>query len=350
MTDVENSDELQRERTYQIGTVSSLTGIDAHTIRAWERRYGAIKPMRSDSGRRLYSDETVERLQLLKGLVDCSEAISKIAALPDDELRKRLAKLAEHEGQAALLSGALGSDAHRPRLALLAPALPAQISANSVAMSDFDVLVTASDEAELLDALERKTCEIIILEADRIGSGGAALTQRCKNLPSKPQVIVLYRFASRGELARLARAGAALVRTPIRLESLRRVILDQAVIGRARNLRSSALPPTGPLADPAAAKTSDRNSGNASPPPRRFDDAQLARLLEISSAVDCECPNHLSSLISGLVAFEVYSRDCESRNEADADQHRRLAEGTAEARALMEDILVELCAHEGISV
>ena len=44
-------------RSYQIGTVSSLTGIDAHTIRAWERRYGAIKPARSEAGGRLYDEK-----------------------------------------------------------------------------------------------------------------------------------------------------------------------------------------------------------------------------------------------------------------------------------------------------
>ena len=84
--------------------------------------------------------------------------------------------------------------------------------------------------------------------------------------------------------------------------------------------------------------------------PRRFDDEQLARLLELTSALDCECPNHLSALITELVAFESYSRDCESRDEVDAAQHRRLAEGTGEARMRMEELLVELCKHEEISV
>ena len=86
------------------------------------------------------------------------------------------------------------------------------------------------------------------------------------------------------------------------------------------------------------------------PAPRRFDDEQLARLLELTSALDCECPNHLSALITELVAFESYSRDCESRDEVDAAQHRRLAEGTGEARMRMEELLVELCKHEEISV
>lgn len=84
-------------RHHQIGTVSSLTGVDVHTIRAWERRYGAIKPLRSATGRRRYDDGCIERLQLPMALVDCSEGIGTIVHLADDELRARRAKVAEHE-------------------------------------------------------------------------------------------------------------------------------------------------------------------------------------------------------------------------------------------------------------
>ena len=345
MNDVESNDETGQPRTYQIGTVSSLTGIDAHTIRAWERRYGAIKPMRSESGRRQYSDQTVERLQLLKGLVDCREAISSIAHLPDEELRRRIAKLAEHEGQSSRVETDSDEPEARPRIALFAPALSRQIDVNAVSVSDFDVCVSDTDSSRFLEALRHERCDIIVLELEIVNESAVGMIQACKNTPGAPQVIVLHQFAARRELARIARVGAAIVRTPIRLESLRRVMLDQVMIGRARNrrrLRAPVSPNAAPVAAPVPAVEA--------PAPRRFDDEQLARLLELTSAVDCECPNHLSSLIAGLVAFEAYSRDCESRDELDAEQHRRLAEGTGEARARMEELLVDLCAHEGISV
>ena len=46
---------------YRIGTVSSLTGLDPNTIRAWERRHRAVEPSRSAGGTRSYSDLDVER-------------------------------------------------------------------------------------------------------------------------------------------------------------------------------------------------------------------------------------------------------------------------------------------------
>ena len=49
---------------YPIRAVSKLTGIAIDTLRAWERRYGAVTPVRDSRGR-LYSDADVARLRLL---------------------------------------------------------------------------------------------------------------------------------------------------------------------------------------------------------------------------------------------------------------------------------------------
>lgn len=73
--------------------VSQLTGLSAHTIRAWEKRYQALTPMRSDTGRRLYNSPEVERLTLLAQLTNFGSSISQIARLPDEELKELYAKL-----------------------------------------------------------------------------------------------------------------------------------------------------------------------------------------------------------------------------------------------------------------
>lgn len=68
------------------------------------------------------------------------------------------------------------------------------------------------------------------------------------------------------------------------------------------------------------------------------------------SAVKCECPNHLADLVERLQTFEQYSKDCENRDDEDARVHRALWFATARARRMMEDALVELAKHEGLSV
>jgi DNA-binding transcriptional MerR regulator len=346
-------DETHLERSYQIGTVSTLTGIDPHTIRAWERRYNAITPARSESGRRRYDDHTVERLQLLKALVDCNESIGLIAHLPDEALRDRLAKLADLGRNRSRVDAPSDADRRVWSLALVAPGLESQLRANAIALPELEIMVSAEDREGLLDAVRKTPCEVVVLELDRIGSSPLGFVQSCRGLPGAPLVVVLYRFAPRALLARLAQAGARLVQVPIRLEQLRRQLLDLLMIEKAQVRRQRLESPV----EPADAASDDRvlaaygpPDAAAAPPARRFDDDQLARLFEVSSGIDCECPNHLSSLVAALVAFERYSKSCESRDEADAKLHRRLAYGTGQARALLESLLAQLCEQEGIKV
>ena len=45
--------------TYRIGAVSHLTGVAPDMLRVWERRYGAVVPMRAEKGSRLYRARTM---------------------------------------------------------------------------------------------------------------------------------------------------------------------------------------------------------------------------------------------------------------------------------------------------
>jgi len=335
--------------SYTISTVSTLTGVDQTTIRAWERRYGAITPVRTESGRRRYDDEAIVRLQLLKALVDSNVSIGSIANLPDEQLRGRLAKLADRGRERAASARTPSLEAVRFRLALLAPALERQLRANAVAIPELELTVATESGAGLLQAVQHDACEVVVLQLDADIEMPVELVRSCRGLPGSPVVIVLYQFERRAALARLAQAGAHLVHSPVRLEQLRRVILDLLMI---ESVRARSLEPSQVGALPAASASGIfRQPGDSRVAPiRRFDDEQLARLVEVSTGIDCECPNHLSSLISGLVAFEHYSRTCESRDEADAKLHRMLGEGTAQARAQLESLLALLCEQEGIKL
>lgn len=76
------------EPRHPIAVVMHRTRLSQELLRAWERRYGAVKPQRSATGRRLYSDEDIERLRLLKLLTDAGRRISDVAALPLAGLRR----------------------------------------------------------------------------------------------------------------------------------------------------------------------------------------------------------------------------------------------------------------------
>jgi DNA-binding transcriptional MerR regulator len=71
---------------YPIRAVSRLTGIGIDTLRAWERRYGAVTPGRDARGR-MYTEADVARLRLLNTAVEQGHSIGRLAGLSDDELR-----------------------------------------------------------------------------------------------------------------------------------------------------------------------------------------------------------------------------------------------------------------------
>ena len=84
------------DNVYRIGAVSRLTSIPADTLRIWERRYNLVDPQRTEKGGRLYSQADVNRLTMIKALVDQGHAISTVANLDTRELNDRLSRARPH--------------------------------------------------------------------------------------------------------------------------------------------------------------------------------------------------------------------------------------------------------------
>jgi DNA-binding transcriptional MerR regulator/methylmalonyl-CoA mutase cobalamin-binding subunit len=83
---------MSRQFRHPIRVVALRTGLSPHVIRAWERRYGAITPQRTDTNRRLYSDEEIQRLQLLRRATRAGHSIGQIARLSDGDLQALVAE------------------------------------------------------------------------------------------------------------------------------------------------------------------------------------------------------------------------------------------------------------------
>jgi DNA-binding transcriptional MerR regulator/methylmalonyl-CoA mutase cobalamin-binding subunit len=77
---------------YPIKVVSQMTGLSVHVIRAWEKRYNVVEPDRTDTNRRLYSEEDIEKLKLLNEALHQGYNIGGIANLSLSELKNLLSK------------------------------------------------------------------------------------------------------------------------------------------------------------------------------------------------------------------------------------------------------------------
>jgi DNA-binding transcriptional MerR regulator len=68
-----------------IRTISSLTGVKPMTLRAWERRYGLIRPQRTPKGHRLYTHQHVERIRRVLTLIERGVPVGRVRDVLDVE-------------------------------------------------------------------------------------------------------------------------------------------------------------------------------------------------------------------------------------------------------------------------
>lgn len=234
-----------------------------------------------------------------------------------------------------------------PTLAVLDDTLPDQLRERPEEIDPVRLVWSGTDLERLRAEGPLLRPNVLALDLQRLGDDPIVEARRLGEMCGAEQVLLLYVFAPREIIRDAARAGARPVKMPIRASTLRTQMTSVIV----RNILGTQGEPTTeerPTARPAAMPRTRGLGDDPKVPARRFSRAQLGRLAEIQSSIDCECPNHLSELLITLTGFEDYSRACRNRDDADARMHQRLYEATAQARSVMENALAELLVHEKI--
>ena len=78
-----------------IAAVERDTGLSKDTLRVWERRYGFPTPQRDAQGERLYSFEQLEKLRLIKRLLDAGHRPGRVVAQPTAHLQQLIDQLSQ---------------------------------------------------------------------------------------------------------------------------------------------------------------------------------------------------------------------------------------------------------------
>jgi len=315
---------------YGIGAVSRLTGLSDHTIRAWERRYQAVVAERSDSGRRVYRTADVEKLRLLKLLTDRGVAISQVAAESAEELKLRLASMNDISVRAGL---------DELSVALLGDFLPTQVRDRGGRLGSLSFAIAETDPARFEADLARQQVDALVLEVPTIGPDTVEVVQRFRELAGAEHCVLVYTFGRSRDADGLAAAGVTLLRAPVRLDEIAMSLVKIAALAPLSRE---------PLEAPPTEDALSQSEDDATPPPRRYSADELAVLSGISSDIDCECPQHLASLVAELTAFEIYSAGCANRDDDDRALHEYLHRTTAAARAAIEEALARVVEAEGI--
>ena len=83
MSDLPKQDDVTQpdEGIYPIREVSRLTGVNAVTLRAWQRRYGLVQPARTDKGHRLYSEQDIRQIGEILSWLERGVSIGQVKGL-----------------------------------------------------------------------------------------------------------------------------------------------------------------------------------------------------------------------------------------------------------------------------
>lgn len=309
---------------YRIGAVSRLTGIPADTLRIWERRYHLVEPERTEKGGRLYSQEDVTRLTMIKTLVDQGHAISTVANLNGRELNERLSR-----ARPANLPE-LGSGRHD--VCVVGKAITVRANNTEGLPEGLELAGTYTDIDAFLE--DETRCDSLVIEFPFLDRHTVRRLQDPEITRRADHVVVIYAFSPSNILRQLQRLQIDTERAPIGIERIWQLCAGQ-------------------MPQPIDWSPSEFQPDNVTgePVPRRiFDWHQLAALSQATTTLKCECPNHMSSIIETLVAFEDYSTQCENETRQDAALHAYLHVMTGKARWLMEVALEKLAEVEQIDI
>lgn len=335
MTDQKATDPPSELHTYDISTVCRLTGLTSANLRVWEKRYEAVTPTRSSSGRRQYSRGDLQRLTLLKTLIDLGHSISSSAKLPIAELERRI--------EESVRPQSIDTDTPRPshacRICVIGSYLGTIfdnsefLPGRAVKTAGYHDLASAEKE-ELPDIVD-----LLIVECPALLTNELNLIETLIQRTQALRSIVVYTYASSDVLSAMENSGAQItaVRAPVSPGEFK--TLCETDIALANRSAHSVLE-NAPLPGTPGENVADR----------KFSERQLAFISQIATSVKCECPHQLVSLLQSLNGFEAYSLECENSNSADAEIHAYLHQSTMQARSIMEDALRVLLDFEGIEI
>jgi DNA-binding transcriptional MerR regulator len=315
---------------HKIGAVSSLSGVPTPTLRIWEARYGTFSPLKSQGQHRLYSDDDVLKATLLKRLTEQGHAISNIAKLSSHALNQLLMQ----QQSSNRLQSRQRLEDHSISMTIVGLALAGRIESKKFTLcfhnQEIKVTDIFNDVTDALGASFTQPIQILLVKVNSLHAGVEIdihkLAQNCQAL----QVIVLYNYGQQNIIESMKQSGMFVRREPISDSDLADLINSGLFVG-----------------------VEQKNNGlvvGAPIPPRRFNDATLAKIAGISTNILCECPRHVAEIIAQLASFEQYTHECLNKSSEDAHLHAYLSSVSGSARALFESALEMVAKHEGIEL
>lgn len=312
---------------FRSGVAARLAGVPVETLRVWERRYGITGKSQDVGAHRLYRQEDIDRLILLKRLVDLGQSIGTIAQLDIPALEKIQSSLI------ALSKAGGNRSAHQPtQIALIGSVLGSSVFKEALESERLRVSVQARSLSQLEAANAAAELDALFIEVPTLLDNTAEEIRQSAELFGIKRIVLFYRFAPNALIRKLRLQGYSVVRMPFDAQEV--VMLCGALLNRE-------LPAD--VVAPERAIEKDMSDP-------KFSTETLLRLTQVKSGVYCECPSQLADLLISVTAFERYSAQCASQTPEDAALHRQLESDAAKVRTILEASITEVIRHEKILI
>jgi DNA-binding transcriptional MerR regulator len=329
MTTSKRQDQSGSER-FGISAAAQLCGVSQQRLRTWENRYRIVDAERGPNGRRLYSEADLEKLLLIKRLLDAGDVIGEVAELDTKALKQRLKTKAGHAEP-----GQPVTEKQRYRVAVLGDFVPARLEVLQSWPIEMEFVTKCSSIAKFTADIKQLKPDTLIIEMPILDPESRDMVLSFIEQSEAERTVVVFGFSRSADVELLQARGVKVVRAPADNNEIFAAVLSFSA-SHARHVLTEA-PPSRP-AEQVPQEI----------PSRRFGPTELARLATASSDLQCECPHHLVDIVQSLSSFEAYSAACENRNESDARLHAELHALTAKARSVMEGALEKVAREEGL--
>ncbi len=300
--------QLMNSKKLSIGAVANLTGVPQHTLRKWESRHGIGIPDRTSTGRRVYGQDAVEQLRLIKSLLSKGHSLAHLTDRPVAELKEierehGVVEQRSIEFERIVIVSEMGVSEIRKvfgaeakisetNLDNLQASLIASVDMTKVLVVVEQISLGVKDAVKIIDALDPEIPTIICV----------------KYLPKNAQKL-------------FAQSNSILAEWPLTRDSLAR---DARLLD---------------LSDPESEIQE-----------RLFNNQTLKKLVSMNPTLDCECPNHIAKLVMDVCAFEDYCKNCEDSDPVQRKTHADLGHLSGLARMKLEEALIEVARVDNIDL
>ena len=292
---------------YRIGTVASLTGLSVERLRAWERRYD-ISPAHKEGKTRFYSRSQLDRLKLIKHLIDQGQAISSLATLSSDQLAERVTAPPPEPVLHSM---------HAPKVGLVGPnlvMLEQQVQQDEPRRRLEVVSRWANMEAFVSEVNATDRPQVLILQLPVLS---LHVIDKAREIFPKAKIVSIYQFATAQNISKVQEQDIPTLKWPVTWAEIEHTVISEA----------------------GMSSHSGRNV------PRRFSDEELIAIAAESDD-PTHCPEHLIEAINQLNAFATYAEQC-SVATPNGQVYRLVHNDASQARAQLETALESLIASTG---